>query len=156
MLRKMLLATIMLAPIGALMAAGATPASAQTRGGSTLTACPGGIVITQLKFAPPRVAPGHSSTAHLTVRNCTELSAQASSTWVAKFTGNTTGCPVLDPLSMAITLPPRSTEHYKAGYEAPDGCDASALQLTVRISSSGGVIAQRTADLRIVQPTPRS
>ena len=152
MLRKLVLAIAVTAPIGLLTASGSMPAAAQTRATVTESGCSGVVEITHLAFKPSEVAPGNSSTAHLTARNCTGVAQQASSTWIATFTGDVYNCPVIDPLSQPADFAPNGTVRSKLSYEVPSGCVATYLQLTVKIYQSGTLLAQRTADLTILKP----
>jgi hypothetical protein len=156
MLRKLVLTMAVMAPIGLLTASEAMPAAAQTRTGITVSACSETIEITHLAFKPASIAPGGTSTAHLTARNCTGGSVHASSTWIGSFTGDTNGCPVIDPLSQSADFSPHGTVRSKVGYEVPSGCAATGLQLTVKISAGGTLLAQKTADLVIMRPPTSS
>jgi hypothetical protein len=156
MLRKLVLTMAVMAPIVLLTASDAMPAAAQPRTGMTVSACSGTVEITHLAFKPPSIAPGGSSTAHLKARNCTDASIQAASTWIASFTGDTNGCPVIDPLTQPADFSPYGTVRSKVGYEVPSGCAATGLQLTVKISAGGTLLAQKTADLVIMRPPASS
>jgi hypothetical protein len=150
MLRKLIAALAVIAPIGLLVAVGAGPAAAQTRATATQAACSGVVDITHLAFKPSTIPPGGTSTAHLTARNCTGESQNASSTWFGTFTGDNSDCPVIDPLNQAADFAPYGSVKSKVGYEVPSTCRASDLQITVRISENGTVLAQKTADLTIL------
>jgi len=151
MLRKLLMAVAVIAPIGLLAATGALPAAAQTRAGTTASGCTGVVEITHLAFKPAEVAPGNSSTAHMTARNCTGESQSTTSQWTGTFTGDRTGCPAIDPLSQPLNFPPNGTVKAKVGYEVPSGCNATYLQVTVEISEGGTPLAQKTANLKILK-----
>ncbi len=155
MLRKLVMTMAVLAPIG-LLATSAIPAAAQTRTSMTSSGCSGTVEITNLVFKPPSIAPGDTLTAHLTARNCSAESLQASSTWIGSFTGNTGSCPAIDPLSQPADFSPHGTVRSKVGYEVPSGCSATNLRLTVRISEGGTLLAQKTAELAIIRPTATS
>jgi len=150
MLRKLLAALAVIAPMGLLAAAGAGPAAAQTRAIATQAACSGVVEITHLAFNPATVQPGGTSTAHLTARNCTGESQRASSTWTGIFTGNNKGFPVIDPLNEQADFAPYGTVKSKVSYEVPTTCRATYLQITVGISENGTLLAQKTADLTIL------
>ena len=121
-------------------------------------ACSGVIQISRLAFVPPAIAPGQSSTAELTARNCTGQTQRTTVTWLGRFLGPgggfPAGCPVIDPLAQPATFAPYGTVSGQVGYLVFAGCTATSLQATVRITGAGGaVLAQRTASLVIVQPT---
>jgi hypothetical protein len=151
MMRKLLMALAVISPIGLLAATGATPAAAQMRTSTTVSGCPGVIEITHLAFKPVAVAPGSSSTAHMTARNCTSVSQSTTSTWKGTYTGDTTGCQVIDPVNQPANFAPNGTVKSKVGYEVPSSCDATYLKVTVEISEGGTMLARKTADLRILK-----
>lgn len=142
------------------MLGGTATAATTGAAAATCTAGAGTINITQLAFNPASVAPGQSSTLNLTAVNCTSQSVTASlisyGTWSAPGSnGVPPGCPAIDPLSQPVTIPPNGT--YTTGMVFPvfSSCTATALQGVVRFSSStGGTLAQGTAQLTIVQPVP--
>ena len=141
-----------------LVAAGATGASAAT---PTPTPAPctstSTVQITSFVFVPPSVPAGGSSAATLSARNCTTQTVQANTTWFGRFLGPTTGiptgCPVIDPLPRGVTFPPRGSITLSTIYRTFPSCTATALQITVRITGTGGaLLATATATLVIIQP----
>lgn len=155
MLRKLVLAIAAMAPVGLVAATGAAAAATQVGTGRVASECSGTIDITHLAFKPPAVAPGGSSTAHMTARNCTDAPVSATSIWIGSFTGDTGGCPEIDPLGQPADFAPNGTVRSKVGYEVPTSCGATDLQLTVKISAGGKLLAQKTVDLKILR-TPSS
>jgi hypothetical protein len=151
MMRKLLMAIAVISPIGLLAATGATPAAAQMRTSTAVSGCAGVVEITHLAFKPAAVAPGSSSTAHMTARNCTGESQSTTSTWKGTYKGDRTDCPVIDPVSQPANFAPNGTVKSKVGYEVPSGCDANYLQVTVELTEGGTILAQKTADLRILK-----
>jgi len=156
MFRKLLLAAAIAAmvPSGAVLAAGAANAA-------TTPACSGVIAIEHFAFYPPSVPVGQVSTLNLVARNCTNQTLQGETTWYGSFTwpggGLPPGCPVIDPVALPYSMAPGSLYTTSVGYEDPiAGCEATGLQVTVKFSAEGytGVVAQATATLNIIQPTP--
>jgi hypothetical protein len=161
MFRKTLLAVLIIAGGGLMATAGGGTAVAQA------SACPtpGVIEITSFAFNPSAVTPGGSSTATLTAQNCTAQTVQASETWSGQFAGPSTGtpgspppgCPVIDPVALAVTFPPNGSVTSSVGYSVPSSCTATQLIVTVDIYGTNGVLyAHGTATLEIVQITPAS
>ena len=91
----------------------------------------------------------------MTAVNCTGMSVKASSVWFGSFTGDTAGCPEIDPVGLPADFAPHGTLRSKTGYEVPSSCEATDLQVTVKISAGGMLLAQKTADLTILK-TPAS
>ncbi len=157
MLRKVLLMTAMVITPAVLVLTGSALAAAST---STVPAsCTGVIQITHLAFSPSQVSPGQLSTAGMTARNCTGQTQQTSVIWFARFTGSGSGippgCPAIDPLPpQQVTFAPFGRFSTSAGFLVPPSCTATQLQLTFDIDQNGVVIAQKTADLIIIQPPP--
>jgi hypothetical protein len=123
--------------------------------------CTGVITITQLAFSPPAIPPGQIATANVTARNCTGQAQAASVMWVEQFVGPNgpgggipPGCPAIDPLPpQPVNLAPYGSYSGSSKTLVFAGCTATALQATVRFYGSGGaLLAQRTADLTIIQP----
>ena len=116
------------------------------------------IKITQLAFHPPAVAPGQIATAVLSAVNCTNQTQQTSATWSGRFLGASTGipagCPAIDPLALPMNFAPHAQLTGSVGYLVPASCTATDLQVTVLIYKQGVLLAQRSADLPIIQPTP--
>ncbi|MFC1418850.1 hypothetical protein [Streptacidiphilus cavernicola] len=137
-----------------LSGAGVASAGVPSAGTGAGTACSGTVRITAFAFQPPEAAPGGSSTATLTAKNCTATSQTVSETWYGRFSGPTTGiptgCPVLDPFLRPVTLAPHAKATTSTGYNVPTGCTATQLAVTVSITNATGtVLAQQTADLLI-------
>lgn len=136
--------------VGAASAA-QTPATAGTPCSTTTP-----IQIAALGFQPPSVHPGQTSTATAAVVNCTAQTQQASAQWMGRFvsasgTGFPAGCPVIDPILLPLTLAPFSSASSSVGYLVPASCTANELVVTVEILQQGKIVAQRSADLVIVQ-----
>jgi hypothetical protein len=125
--------------------------AAHVRAGMVASTCSGVVDITHLAFKPPEVAPGGSSTAHMSARNCTDMPVKATSVWIGSFTGDVAGCPVIDPVGQPADFAPNGTVRSKITYEVPSGCGATDLQFTVRISEGGTLFAEKTADLAILK-----
>jgi hypothetical protein len=159
MFRKALLAVLIFAGGGLTLTAASGTADAQA------SACPvpGPIEIASFAFKPPAVIPGGSSTATLTAQNCTDETVSASETWFGQFVGPSTGtpgnpppgCPVIDPIAIAVTFPPDGSATSSVGYYVPASCAATQLIVTADIYGSNGVLyAHGTATLQIVRITP--
>jgi len=159
MLRRFPIIAIALAPIAVLTIGSQQLASAAEvgGGGSHGFACPvlDTIEITHLAFKPASVASGHSSTAYLVARNCTDKALDTNAMWEGTFLNSNgtpvSGCPVLDPFSEPANFEPAGTLKSKATFEAPVGCKANVFQLTVTISADGETLARRDSDLKIIQ-----
>jgi hypothetical protein len=156
MLRKLLLVAVIAAmvPSGAVLTAGAANAA-------TTSACSGVIDIEQFAFNPPSVPVGQVSTLNLVAQNCTNQTLQGQTIWYGRFTwpggGLPPGCPVIDPIAVPYSMGPGSLYTTSRGYEDPiAGCEATGLQVTVEFSAEGysGVVAQASATLNIIKPTP--
>ncbi len=150
------LAASLVVAAGVLLADGAGASAATPAAASGPAGCSGTVQITSLAFVPSTVAPGQSSTATLSARNCTAQTVQANSYWYGTWTGSTpgipAGCPVIDPLPRGLTFAPHASVTVATTYLVFPSCTANALQLTVKIVGSGGVtLASRTATLAIRQ-----
>lgn len=149
---RLLLAGTVLAA-GGLVAVPAGGAAASTP--TAAASCTGIVQITHLDFTPSSVSPGSTATADLNVRNCTSSRQATTATWFGRFIGTgpgiPTGCPALDPLPRPATLDPYGRFHSSVGYLTPVSCTAVRLHITVQIQQGGAVLAQKTADLTIVQ-----
>jgi hypothetical protein len=130
--------------------AGAAPVAASS-------SCQRVIRITHLAFNPDSAPPGGSSSVYLSAVNCTDMAQQTSVTWLGKFTGGSggspVGCPEIDPYAQAADFSPHAAFRSKATYDVPYGCDARHLQITVRLSQGGTVLAHRSASLTILIPS---
>ena len=134
--------------------AGVATAGVPRANAPAATACSGTVRITAFAFHPAEVAPGGSSPAALTAKNCTATSQTVSETWYGRFSAPTagfpTGCPVLDPFLRSVVLAPRAKVTTTTTYSVPTGCTATQLAVTVTVTDqTGTVLAQQTADLRI-------
>jgi hypothetical protein len=158
-------ASAALACAAALAGTTATAAAASTAAAAHVPAVTGKVCtttqtiqITNLFFQPPAVAPGHSSQAILSAVNCTALPQSASAQWAGRFVGPTpgipAGCPVIDPIALPMSFPPNGQLTSTIGYLVPASCTATSLVVTVTISQQGTVVAQRSARLAIIQPSP--
>jgi hypothetical protein len=156
MLRKLLLVAVMAAmmPSGAILVTGAADAA-------TTATCSGVIDIEQFAFNPPSVPVGQPSTLNLVAQNCTSQTLRGETIWYGRFTwpggGLPPGCPVIDPIAVPYSMAPGVLYTTSREYEDPiAGCEATGLQVTVEFSAEGytGVVAQATATLNIIQPTP--
>lgn len=142
-------ASLALAAGTASAAASATPAVCST---SSV------IVIDGFVFNPATVARGQSSAATLAAHNCTGQTQVVSETWYGRYlsatgTGLPAGCPVIDPLERSVTFGPHAAVTSSTTYSTFAGCTASALQVTVSLtSSSGAALGSATATLAIVPP----
>lgn len=154
--RTLLLAAMVIMPVGLVAAAGGAAADALP--GSTSAACSGVIEITRLAFYPPDVSPGHLSTARLTAINCTGTSQHTSEVWSGRFTGPGTaippGCPAIDPIALPANFAPHGQVSSHVDYTVPQSCTATKLLVTVKIDKNGSVLATKTATLKIIQPSP--
>ncbi len=144
--------------VGLLTAATGLATAAVPRSGAaaaaSATACSGTVRITAFAFQPAEVAPGGSSPATLTAKNCTGTSRTVSETWYGRFSAPTpgipAGCPVLDPFLRPVVLAPHAKVATTTTYSVPTGCTATQLAVTVTVTDqTGAVLAQQTADLRI-------
>ena len=156
MLRKLLL----VAAVAAMMPSGAMLATGKANAATT-AACSGVIDIGYFAFSPPSVPVGEPSTLNLVAQNCTSQTLQGESIWSGRFTwpggGLPPGCPVIDPIAQPYSMAPGVLYTTSRAYEDPiAGCEATGLQVTVEFSAEGysGVVAQATATLTIIQPTP--
>lgn len=111
------------------------------------------IVVTTLAFGPVTVHPGGTSTARLSGMNCTRHAQQATLTWLGHYSGSgATGCPVIDPIAEAISVPASSALKAHLAYTVLAGCTAKFLMVTARLSgASGALVADKTARLHIAQ-----
>jgi hypothetical protein len=111
------------------------------------------IQIADLSFHPPAVLPGQTSDAVATLVNCTDQTQSARAQWEGRFvdpSGNfPPGCPVIDPISLPVSLPPLGSQSSTVGYLVPASCEATGLVVTVQVIQNGVVVAQRSADLVI-------
>ncbi len=112
------------------------------------------IEITHLAFKPSPVIAGQSTTAYLVAQNCTNKVENTTTTWLAQWVDTSdvvpTNCPAIDPFSGSAKFKPYGTYKAKATYDVPADCTAAGLQVTVRISKGGVVLAQRPAQVQIV------
>lgn len=151
MLRRLLLAALMVLPLAVMLAPGTATAA-------TTAACTDGIAITQFSFSPGTIEPGQTSTLTLTLQNCGGQAVQGSSTWIPQFTwagtGRPPGCPVMDPVAFSFSLAPGATATQALGLGDPiASCEATGITATVNVSVSGvtGTAATATASLVITQ-----
>jgi hypothetical protein len=125
----------------------ATVASAATCSGTDA------VVITSLSFSPARVAAGQTSTATMVAQNCTAQPVSAISIWSARYVGSGTGIPAgclaIDPVAFAANFAANGQVTRSLGYSTFAGCTATALQVSVNISSSGTLLASGSATLQI-------
>ena len=114
------------------------------------------VVVTTLEFGPSIVAPGGTSTVRLSGRNCSRSPQQVTVTWTASFTGDTTGCPVIDPLpprTLTIARGQGLRDHQT--YTVPAACAADTLKATARVTDKTGKrISTKSAALRIRHKHP--
>lgn len=113
------------------------------------------IEITHFAFKPSTVVAGDTATVYLVAQNCTNRSQSTSVTWLAQYIDMSanpvaTDCPVIDPYSKMADFKPFGTFKAKSSYLIPADCLATALQVTARISGAGKVLAQRSAEAKIV------
>ncbi|MGC9668442.1 cellulose binding domain-containing protein [Planosporangium sp. 12N6] len=144
---------LLTAVLACLCAVGSTAAGA-TSALATGSGCTGTVQITSLTFNPPTVSPGQTSTATLTVQNCTnqpqQLTGTPVATWVsATGTGIPAGCPVIDPLPLQVSLAAGGSYTTSIGYSVFSGCTAIGLHLTVTFYGNGTALASHSADLTI-------
>jgi len=141
--------SLALAIVGVTAAASINADGAVPRPGAA--ACSGTIAITELRFVPPSVTRGGTSTAHVVAHNCTGRTQSTELTWLGQFKGkHISGCPAIDPLPESATFTSRGTVKAKLSYELPTSCTASQLQVTTRFTGSGGTqLAVRSAALSI-------
>ncbi|MGW5349662.1 hypothetical protein ACWERV_03960 [Streptomyces sp. NPDC004031] len=130
------------------------PAAADT---APPAVCTPAVVAGDLAFSPPSVAPGGTSSASLTVTNCTGQPQTVGETWYGRFLsdgspGLPAGCPVIDPLPRPVTLAPGASLTSTTGYLVLPGCTADRLRLTVTLGQGGTTLGSRTADLLVVRP----
>lgn len=152
--------SVVLACLAACLAAGTAASAAQAlTSAATPAACATTqtIQISSLVFQPPSVAPGGTSQAIATLLNCTAVTQKAATQWAGRFVNASTsfppGCPVIDPIQIPVTLAPHATASATVGYLVPGSCTATALIVTVEVLQNGTVVAQRSAQLQIIQPT---
>jgi hypothetical protein len=151
-------ASVVLACLASSLAVGAAASAAQAPA-ATPAACSTSqtIQIVSLQFQPPAVAPGGTSQATASLLNCTAQQQKASTEWLGRWVsasgGFPSGCPVIDPLTLGVTLAPNSLGSATVGYLVPGSCTAAALVVTVRVLQNGVIIDQRSAQLQIIQPT---
>lgn len=129
-------------------------AAGNARPGSVACSVEATIEITHLSLMPSPVIAGESTTAHLVARNCTNKVQNTSATWLAEWIDTNeiapTNCPVIDPFGGSAKFKPYGTYKAKTTYDVPADCTASGLQVTVKISQGGAVLAQRSAEVEIV------
>ncbi len=86
------------------------------------------------------------------------MSQHTSEVWFGRFAGPGTGippgCPVIDPISLPANFAPYGRVSSHVGYAVPQSCTATKLRVTVKIDKNGGVVAKKTAILKIIQPSP--
>ena len=157
MSRRLVLAvlTVVLLPLGMILTSAAAGAATST------PACSGDITIGQFSFNPASVPAGQTSTLSLSAQNCTGQTVAGQTIWYGRYTGADggipPGCPVIDPVAQPYTIAPQGT--YTASRQDGDTfttCQATGLEITVEFTENNatGVVAEATADLTIVQPTP--
>ena len=121
-------------------------------------ACTGTVQITGFTFTPATGSPGQTATATLTAQNCTNQPVSATATWSGRFVGAgggvPAGCPVIDPLARPADFAAGGTITQSTGYLVFSGCTATDLQVTVRITAGGVLLAQQTADLLLQAARP--
>ncbi|WP_031512284.1 hypothetical protein [Streptomyces sp. NRRL F-5123] len=149
----------LLALPAAALAAAAVPAAGGPAAADTAppAACAPAVVAGDLAFSPPSVSPGGTSSASLTVTNCTGEPQTVGETWYGRFlsgssAGLPAGCPVVDPLPRPVTVAPHASVTSATGYLVFPGCTADRLRLTVTLVQAGTTLGSRTADLLIDQP----
>jgi hypothetical protein len=156
--RRTIGAAAALLTASASLALAAGTASAASAATPAVCATSDVIVIDGFAFNPATVARGQSSAATLAAHNCTGQTQVVSETWYGKFlsatgTGLPAGCPVLDPFSKSVTFGPHAAVTSSTTYSTFPGCTASALRVTVSLTSSGGAsLGSATATLTIVPP----
>ena len=132
----------------------ATQPVAASQVGWQTAGCAATVQVTHLAFHPRSVEPGQTSTARLQAVNCSGTTQDVRVSWIAHWVaagGGTGGCPIIDPLSQAVQMPPHSVYRSSLSYLVPPQCGATTLELTVSLSKQAQVIAQRTAALDIDQ-----
>ena len=151
--RSVRTASVVLACAAAISAAGTTAAVAQTPARGTACSTSQPLQITGLSFQPPAVFPGQTSTATVTVLNCTGQSQKAGAQWMGRWVGTSpglpAGCPVIDPVILQMSFAPHAQSSSSLGYLVPGSCTASALVVTVEVIQNGTVVAERSAQLVI-------
>jgi hypothetical protein len=101
------------------------------------------LQVNSFSFVPSKASPGDDSAAVLVASNCTEL---------ALTTGTTaSACPAIDPLTQSVTYAAEQQRSTSTTYLVPVGCNASALKITVTITSGGTQLATASAVLTIEQ-----
>ena len=141
-----------------LVAAGtANAAAAPAHSAPAPAGCTGTIQIRQFAFSPATIIAGQSSTAGLVARNCTGTVQTVSETWFGSFTGAAPGippgCPAIDPLPEHATFPAHGQLSNGVTYTVFPTCEATALTVTVEITSSTGtLLAEQSATLAITAP----
>ncbi len=137
---------------GAVFLVGASVTAVPGAGAVPRGACDRPVLVTTLAFGPSVVAPGGTSTVRLSGRNCSRREQQVTVTWIGTFTGDRTGCPAIDPVARALTIPRGAGLRDQQTYLVLSGCAADKLSVTARVTDKTGKrIKQKTADLRIVQ-----
>jgi len=126
---------------GAGAGAGAIPASA----------CTHAVVVSTFAFGPGTVRPGGKSTARLAGMNCTKHAQTVTLTWQGRYSaGAADGCPIIDPLVQAVSVPARTALAAHLTYAVPEACTAKLLTVTVRVvDKSGATLANKSAELHI-------
>ena len=119
--------------------------------------CTGTIQIRQFAFSPATVAAGQSSTAGLVARNCTGKTQKVTETWFGSFSGSAPGippgCAAIDPFPQQVSFPARGQVSNGVTYTVFPTCQATALTVTVEITSSTGtLLAEQSATLAIIPP----
>jgi hypothetical protein len=148
----MILRACTLAFAAALLGVAVPSAAASAAATPTQTSCV--VKITRLRFRPAQVLPGQSSTVHLRVRNCTNVTQTVTVTWLGSWVSSSPGfppgCPAIDPLAEPLTVPAAGTARAHLQILALPSCTATGLVETARITGSSGVVlAQRSATLEI-------
>ncbi|WP_225846625.1 hypothetical protein [Streptomyces sp. HPF1205] len=148
------------AAAAALVAPGqASAATAPPTPAPAACASVGGVAVGPLTLTPPEVRPGQFSTASLPLTDCGDtpqtVGVMSYGIWLsAASTGIPAGCPAIDPLVRQVVLAPHQTVSTATTYLVPASCTADVLRVTMQISGQDGtLLARRTADLVIDQPT---
>jgi hypothetical protein len=117
--------------------------------------CSGVLRVNSFAFTPWAVGIGQSSSAALSVTNCTWGTQTVIETWTGHFSSNIDpgippGCPALDPLPRSVTLAPHEQVTTSTTYNVFPWCTASHLTVTVTISQGSTELARTSADLTII------
>lgn len=149
---------------GAVLAAGCVPPATSAivtaaQAATTTGTCASAqiVLLDDLAFQPQAVSPGQMSRATLSAVNCTAQPQQTAAEWLGRFVGSSPGippgCPAYDPLVLAMNFPAHGRLDGSVGYLVPGPCTAAGLVVTVKILQNGTVVAQRSAQLAIEQPS---